>query len=488
MIGAATMTALFLLQGCGNGSMEHSIVPSENNWKEIGAANPVSANVFCADPTGVEYQGRLYMYGTNDHQQYENARKNTYEKIKSLVMMSTDDMVNWTFHGLINTEKVAPWVINSWAPSIVSRQEEDGQTHFYLYFSNNGTGVGVITATSPVGPWSDPLKRPLIKQRMPEILGSPNPFDPGAVIDGNGTGWLAFGGGTMPDGTDEMPGSARLARLGADLLSLDSVIVMPSPYFFEASEMNFINGTYVYTLNNNWVPRKAETWPHQGVPMPAQCSMAYMTSKTPLDAASWTYRGHYFLNAGESGMEYSNNHTHIVKFQGQYYIMNHTQLLQERPGIKGGFRSMMIDSLQVDEENVSISLTKASRGGVGQIKYLDPYQKVPATTMSNNADIWYLDIEDPENIQVQSTAGGAWLSVSGVDFGRGARKFTTQVQGVGHVEVRLDSVDGETVASVESCDDACEVTARLASRISGIHDLYILFSEKDMAMKYWTLR
>lgn len=29
-------------------------------------ANPLIANIFCADPTAVEYDGRLYVYGTND--------------------------------------------------------------------------------------------------------------------------------------------------------------------------------------------------------------------------------------------------------------------------------------------------------------------------------------------------------------------------------------------------------------------------------------
>lgn len=48
--------------------------------------------------------------------------------------MSTDDMVNWTYHGLIKTDSIAPWIVASWAPSIVKRKEKDGKTHFYLYF------------------------------------------------------------------------------------------------------------------------------------------------------------------------------------------------------------------------------------------------------------------------------------------------------------------------------------------------------------------
>ena len=83
--------------------------------KPSGNANPISPNVFCADPTSVEYNGRLYVYGTNDHQQYEevgNDGKNSYEKIKSLVVFSTDDMVNWVYHGRIEVGEIAPWIYN----------------------------------------------------------------------------------------------------------------------------------------------------------------------------------------------------------------------------------------------------------------------------------------------------------------------------------------------------------------------------------------
>jgi hypothetical protein len=52
--------------------------------------------MFTADPTAVEYNGRIYVYATNDHQQYEKVGKdgkNSYEHIRTLVMMSSDDMV-----------------------------------------------------------------------------------------------------------------------------------------------------------------------------------------------------------------------------------------------------------------------------------------------------------------------------------------------------------------------------------------------------------
>ncbi len=36
--------------------------------KHTEYANPISPEIFCADPTAVEYNGRLYIFGTNDQQ------------------------------------------------------------------------------------------------------------------------------------------------------------------------------------------------------------------------------------------------------------------------------------------------------------------------------------------------------------------------------------------------------------------------------------
>ena len=232
-------------------SLNNGIIIDEvsgNVYKNERNANPISPSIFCADPTSVEYNGRLYVYGTNDTQQAENDTVNDYDQIRSLVVFSTDDMVNWIYHGRIETGEIAPWIANSWAPSIASRIEEDGLTHFYLYFSNGGNGVGVITSTDPVGPWSDPLGAPLVYQNMPGLENCPAPFDPGVCIDENGTGWLAFGGGNAADGGVVHTNVPKVARLGANMLSFDSEFVsIDAPYFFEASELNYIDGTYYYT-------------------------------------------------------------------------------------------------------------------------------------------------------------------------------------------------------------------------------------------------
>jgi arabinoxylan arabinofuranohydrolase len=345
--------------------MEEKMNNNENDLTQKGKSatdvNPLITNMYCADPTAVVYEGRLYVYGTNDHQQYLHDKngKNTYEKIKSLVMMSTDDMLNWTYHGIINVEELAPWIMASWAPSIVSRIEADGKTHFYLYYSNSGFGVGVLTATSPTGPWTSPLEKSLIDADHPAVNHKWTPFDPGVVIDKDGVGWMSFGAGEP--GTEYMPGGSHIVKLGSDMISLASEVTkIPAPYHFEASELNYINDTYVYTYNTNWKPRTDWTTSGFKAPAPTRCSMVYMTTKTPLDPESWVYRGQYFKNPGDNGFDDSNNHTHLHKYKGEYYLFYHTLELQKNLGVTGGFRSIFVNKAEVNETTLEINEVQAS--------------------------------------------------------------------------------------------------------------------------------
>ncbi len=482
-----TLTDEEIIDSLNNGIVIDEV--SGNVYKSERNANPISGSIFCADPTSVEYNGRLYVYGTNDTQQSEQDTVNDYDQIKSLVVLSTDDMVNWIYHGRIETGEIAPWIYNSWAPSIVSRVEDDGLTHFYLYFSNNGNGVGVITSTDPVTGWTDPLGEPLVYQNMPNLENCPAPFDPGVCIDENGTGWLAFGGGVEASGNKVHSNVPKIVKLGEDMLSFDSEFVsIDAPYFFEASELNYIDGTFYYTYSTDWQTRGAG-WDYEGKEQPPTCSMAYLTTKTPLDSQSWEYRGAYFYNSGqnaegESGLRWGNNHTHFMEYQGTNYIFHHTLLLEELMGGSAGFRSMMVDYLPMDEKTGEIPITAASRKGVSQIKLLDPYVKNSGAVMFTSADISYTDGSNPSAL---SKSKGAWIYVRGVDFGYGADQFIARVKGKGRIEVRLDSLENEPVAFIEF--DLSEYTNISSTDFSNFdgrnHNVYFVFSDENIELSAW---
>ena len=436
-----------------------------------GMANPLLDFQFCADPTAVEYNGRLYVYGTNDHQQYdEGAESNTYERIKSLVMMSTDDMVNWTYHGQIPVGTVAPWIMASWAPSIISQQQADGSTLFSLYFSNSGWGTGVIQAKSPVGPWTSPLNTSLIDGNNETVKGSGAIFDPGAVIDDNGDAWLTFGNS-----------QGWIAKLNPDLHSFaEGPVKLLSPYHFEANELNYINGTYVYTYNNDWSEHSPWTW---GGEKPTQCSMNYFTSKTPLDTDSWVYGGNYFKNPGDNGMGYTNNHSHLHKYQGHWYLFYQTNLLEPSLGSNGGFRSIYVDEMEVDEENVVLHECIPTKKGVGSIKDLDPYTVQYAATSAATLGILYQPTDDVGHMVATvgttcitaDTPTEGVIEVRNADFQTDASTMKCLVKGSGTITLRLDDKNGDDIATISSTGDSWNtLTAQLSPLISGTHTIYLI--------------
>ena len=448
-------------------------------------ANPLIDFHYMADPTAVVYNGRLYVYGTNDHQQYEvegRSGKNTYQHIHSLVMVSTDDMVNWTYHGTVNVKSQAPWSMASWAPSIVSRKETDGKTHFYLYYSNSGAGIGMLTSTSPVGPWTDPLGKALIDSNTPGLGKCQAPFDPGVVIDETGCGWLSFGGG---DSEDYIPGNARIVRLSEDMKSLDSEIVeIKAPYHFEANELNYMNGTWIYTYNTNWKERTI--WPYNNIGKPSQCCMSYMTSRTPLDTDSWTYRDNYFKNPCDYGMSGSNNHTHLVKFQGKYYLLYHNLGLQDSRGIKGGFRSVCVDEIEVDEKNLTFKMGTATAAGVTQTKPLNPFVLQQAETTAATQGVIFKASGQPGNMVAIGNKSGQAIEVRGANFTYSPKAIKMKVKGKGTVNVYAGSPSGRLLTSVSFDTDNWKVISEsIKNKVKGKQNLYFIFDNGNFLFDEW---
>ena len=459
--------------------------------------------MFCADPTAIDYKGRLYVYGTNDHQQFiKNGKKgsNGYGNIKSLVVFSTDDMVNWTFHGTIDVGKVCGgWCGQSWAPSAVWRTTDKGVDEFFIYFANGGGSVGVIkSTTSPVGPFKSPNSQAMIRHGMAGVDPCNWVFDPGAVIDENGVGWIAFGGGDpQSSGSKLWPGNSRIAKLKSSMTAVDGKAVnMPAPYLFEASELNIMDGKFVYTYNTSWSDRNdwSKFTKRNGQPAPSTCSMCYMVSDNPLDPESWEYRGEYVANPGSFGFGSGNNHTHLQKFEGNYYLFYHSSMLEQsmKTGASG-FRSIGVNKATVNESTQKIGKVTMSKTGISAIKKLNPYELQQAETMSTSGGISYEDFTNitkvtsintlgndaSKNLQVKMAAG-AWTFLRGVDFGEtGASKFTLNAKGTGTLEIRLASKTAKAAATVDfSSTTISEHTVELDPTLfTGVKSVYFVFSK-----------
>ena len=473
------------------------------DYKGTGNGNPISASVFCADPTAIDYNGRLYVYGSNDHQQFKANNKkgdNGYGAIKSLVVFSTDDMVNWTFHGTIDVGKVCTWAGQSWAPSAVWRTTTAGKDEFFVYFANGGGSVGVMkSTTSPLGPFKSPLSSPMITGSTAGVSPCNWVFDPGVVIDSTGTGWIGFGGGDPNNqGSDLQPNNARFAKLKPSMVGIDGKAVkIPAPYHFEASELNIMDGKFVYTYCSSWKGRNnwSQYQKEQNITVasPGACTMCYMVSDNPMDPDSWKYKGDYGPHPGTS----PNNHSHLHKFQGNYYHIYHSGALLQGmknanavDGSASGYRSICVNKATVNEKTQKISKVTLNNGGVASIKNLDPYQLQEAETMATCGGVSYEDFTNiskntgintlgndaSRNLQVKMKAG-SWTQLRKVDFGtEGAAALMLRAKGTGTIEIRLGSKTAQPAATIDFASTAYkDFTVELdPATFTGVKTMYIV--------------
>jgi len=327
----------------------------------------------------------------------------------------------------------------------------------------------VITSTDPVSGWHDPLGKPLIEAAMEGLGDVPNPFDPGAAIAEDGTGWLTFGGGVAKYGNNAMPHTARIVKLGEDLLSVGSEIrEIPAPYFYEASELNIIGDTFLYTFNTNWEERTA--WGIPDAAPPSRCSMCCMSTKTPLDSESWIYQTDYFANPGDQGYSDSNNHTHLQEFCGKWYLFYHTLQREAGIGASGGFRSLCVTEACIDSDGVC-SRAFAGDQAVTQMHSVNPYDRHDASELSNSAAIRYISDSSGLVTGIGALEDGSWICVRGVDFGTaGAKGLEAEISG-GGLEVRLDTPDAAAFAFSDS--------------LTGNHDIYLCLTKAGTVLKGW---
>ena len=113
---------------------------------------PIASHRFLADPASLVYDGRLYLYASNDD---DNDSDDGYE-MHSIVCVSSSDLKNWTDHGeVLRVPRDASWASYSWAPALVLRNGT-----IFMYFGNNANGIGVASSTTPTGRFTDPKGAP----------------------------------------------------------------------------------------------------------------------------------------------------------------------------------------------------------------------------------------------------------------------------------------------------------------------------------------
>jgi arabinoxylan arabinofuranohydrolase len=460
--------------------------------KVPGNSNPLIDYKLGADPYALVYNGRVYLYLSSDEYEYNSdgsIKDNTFSKLNRVVVISSSDMVNWTDHGAVpvagynnanNGKGIAKWASNSWAPA-AAHKVINGKDKFFLYFANGAGGIGVLTADSPIGPWTDPIGKALVTSSTPGIAGVTWLFDPAVLVDDDGTGYLYCGGG-IPNSSDQAscanPKTARVIKLGSDMIStVGSASTIDAPFMFEDSAIHKYNGKYYYSYCINF----SGTHPSD---KPAG-EIGYMVGSSPM--GPFTYTGHFLKNPGYFFGAGGNNHHTVFEFNNQWYVVYHAQTVSKALlGSGKGYRSPHINKLEYDSNGL-IKEVQADMKGISQLSSLDPYQRTEAETIG-----WCAGISTEEcqaaggpasNMDVTGINNGDWVAVGSADFGaEGAETFRANVASTvgGKIEIHLDSASGTLIGTLNvnatGGTQTWKEVETSVSKVTGVHNVYLVFT------------
>jgi hypothetical protein len=180
------------------------------------AANPIVPGIGQADPhmhVWPTNPGKVILYATHDCNKGGRAgpcaKTNPTNDLGFYMtdwwVWSSFDLVNWKLETTVLPDTLSWENVNTsvecWATDAASFA--NGSTYFYL--SVGPKQVGVVSSSTPTGPFKDPLGKPLIPIGMVPTYSR----DPGVLMDDDGSNYLIFG--TF---------SYYMAKLNPDMISL----------------------------------------------------------------------------------------------------------------------------------------------------------------------------------------------------------------------------------------------------------------------------
>lgn len=428
------------------------------------AQNPIIQTMYTADPAPMVYNDKMYLYTTHDED------GSTWFTMNDWKLYTTDDMVNWTDHGVVLKYTDFEWAKgDAWAAQCIERNGK-----FFMYVpviskENNRGAIGVAVADSPYGPFYDPLGKPLVQTDWGDI-------DPTVMIDDDGQAYMYWGNPNL-----------YYVKLNEDMISYEGETVKV-PLTAESfgkrkgdAQRNTLyeEGPWLYKRNKLYYL----FWP--GGPLPEH--IGYSTSNTP--TGPWKYGG--VVMPAEGGA--FTNHPGIVDFRGKTYFFYHNGAL---PGGGGFTRSVCVEELTFNPDG-SIPQLKMTEGITQGIAALNPYLLNQAETIAFSEG-FKASQNDQVGIFVTANQNNSYIKVHNVDFkDTGATKFTARV-GTTHndpvtLEVRLNSVDGKLLGSFRiprtGGSDRWAIQTIDIPKTTGIHDLYFVVKGKPashlMYFDYW---
>jgi arabinoxylan arabinofuranohydrolase len=439
------------------------------------ADNPIIQTKYTADPAPMVYNDTVFLYTGHDEDDAFGF------KMLSWMLYTTTDMVNWTDHGVIagvsEPYRTFAWADghSAWALQCIARKGK-----FYLYCPTIYQGkmaIGVAVSTSPYGPFTDAIGKPLV------FRSNPSDYDPTVFIDDDGQGYLYWGGN----------GPCYYAKLNEDMISISGDIQVASIDFTGTPpEASYTEGPWMWKKNNHYYLAWASRCCPEGI--------GYAMGDSP--TGPWKCKG-TIMDPDERS---SGNHPGIIDYKGNAYAFGFNYAIQKQTLSKHNERrSICVAKMTYNNDGTILKTPWWSTKGVEQIGSLNPYRKNEAETMAYSEGLktefatewernvaWDKGKKIAERLFVTAIHNGDYIKIQGVDFSKGATSIDVSVASLsgGKIEIHTDEIDGPIMGTVNVDNsgegDIWKTVNTQVKNIKGVHDLFFVFrGEKDLFNFDW---
>lgn len=394
-------------------------------------------------PDGEPYvfDGRVYIYGSHDRFGGSNFCLNDYVCWSAPV----DDLGNWTYEGIIYQKQQDPLNANGkqdlYAPDVA--KGTDGR-YYLFYVLNLSTVISVAVCDTPCGEFQFHGH-----VRFPDghvwgtKAGETNNFDPGVLVDEDGSVYLYSGFApvrgvmrTMMKMRRRNLDGAFCVRLEPDMLTIKSEPVMVAPGsilasgtdyeghgFFEASSMRKVNDRYYFIYSSELG--------HE---------LCYAVSDRP--DGGFVYGGTLISN-GDLGfggntdpINYTGNtHGSLIEINHQWYVFYHRQTNRSQFSRQGCAEPVLILS---DGSIPQAEMTSCGLNG-GPLKGSGEYEARIACNLSG------ADGAGPSD---KADSSQPYFTQSGPDEETDSRPYIANMQDGAWAGFKYFQFDGQTAIEV----------------------------------------
>lgn len=300
------------------------------------AGNPIVADgsYYSADAATLSHDGKLYLYFGNDR---PDPMQGGFVMPEYGVLSTTDPRSGeWELHrNNLDPDKVFAWATGNNAFAGHVSRGTDGRFYWYtpVEWKNeqypDRMAIGVAVSDTPVGPWTDPIGKPLIS--WPDVFGESRRgnslIDPMVLQDTDGQTYLYWGSWWAAWAVKLAPSMTETVGQHVRQTGVDG--------FFEAPWVTKRNDTYYMIYD--WKVGGTE-W----TPSNYQAAVGYATATSPL--GPWKYQG--IILHGTSA---TTVHPSMIEHGGQWWLTYHTKDAKDGGHFR---RSVAIDALKWDGDKI----------------------------------------------------------------------------------------------------------------------------------------